>query len=129
MKNVVTIPSNEILENASYLNGMSMKDMIKNNILSDYQKGVRRASVTIIPKDYLSANFYQEGEGITFVNWSNGEILKIDDIICLFDKNNDFQFKDKNNNIIYFRVVDRKVRYEGQIFIDIVLEEIVPFVN
>lgn len=125
MKNVVKVESNEILENATFYSA-PMKNIIKNNILSDYSDGIRRVAVTIIPTNYTSASNYRYGiKTPAYINWNEyGQMIDICEKICFFDKDRNYQFVDKNNNPIFFKVVDRKVRYEGQIFIDLVLQEL-----
>ena len=125
MKNVAKIESNEILDNAKLNNSLTMKDVIKANILSDYSRGIRRCAVTIIPTDYYQSAWYKQ-KGNEFYKWKDGEIIQISDHVVLYDENGNI-FNKKIGTVmvpVHFKVRDRKIRYEGQIFIDLVLEEI-----
>lgn len=125
MKNVAKIESNEILDNAKLSNSLTMKDVIKANILSDYSRGIRRCAITIIPTDYYQTYVYKQ-KGSEFYEWKNGDIIQIGDKVVLYDENGNV-FNKKVGTVmlpVHFKVRDRKIRYEGQILIDLVLEEI-----
>ena len=46
-------------------------------------------------------------------------------MIRILNKDGNAYLKDKNGNDLIFRVTGRKLRYEGQFFIDLELQEIV----
>lgn len=118
MKNVISIPTNEIMESNPIYNNTSIKNIIKNNILADYSGGIKSASINIFPSNLNNKN------GDRVKTWANGDIIKVGEIINVLDKDNQTYLKDKDGNPIYFRVVDRQVSYEGQVLIDLKLQEI-----
>ena len=133
MKNVVKIPTNEILESGVYYSGMSesnnMKNIITQNILHDYSDGIRQVVVSVIP-----TNYYLVQTTTKKLDWQLGQIIQIGDAICFTVKPTSQNhwipymfYKQTNPNsvlAIWFEVVDRRVRYEGQIIIDLVLQEL-----
>lgn len=129
MKNVVKIPTNEILENASFITSQNpMKERVKNSILYDYSDGIRQAVVSVIPNDYYLL-LSQTGKK----QWSSGQIIEIGDQVAFTIKPTSenrwipYKFYKQSSpssvKTVWFEVVDRKVRYEGQIIIDLVLQE------
>ena len=119
MKNVISIPTNEILEaNPIYNNNINMKNYIKKSILSDQSKGIKSANINIFPSNLNNQN------GDRVKTWANGDISKIGEIINVLDKDNQTYLKDKDGKPIYFKVVDRQVSYEGQVLIELKLQEI-----
>lgn len=119
-KNVIKIQSNELLDDIYDNYGdIEMKDIVRNTILEDYSQGVRTANLKVFPSDLYNTN------GNLAKNWKNGEIIEIDDILLIQDKDGNDVLQDKNNLDVYFRVVDRKVIYEGQILIELTLQEII----
>lgn len=122
-KNVLKLQSNEIIEN-SYIEysgeaDVTSKEAISKAILLDYAQGVRTANLKVFPSDLYYTN------GNTAKNWRLGEIIEINDILLIQDKDGNDVLKDKNNLDVYFRVVDRKVIYEGQVLIELTLQEII----
>ena len=127
MKNTAKLYTNEILEEGNivisnnWLGTIVMKDYVKNVVLSDYAKGIRKASVTIIPSDYGSEAYPNN----KVINWNeNGETIKVGNFVKVLGKDNTSFIKDSSNNDIYFRVIGCKIRYDGQILMDLELEEI-----
>lgn len=120
MRNVAHIDTNEIIEaNPSNTNGNAINYNIKQSILMDYKKGVKKGKITIVASDYYYI------DGVRAINWANGDILKVGQIIRVLNKEGNAYLKDSSDKDVLFRIVDRKVRYEGQIFIDLELQEIV----
>lgn len=118
MKNSVTLNTNEILESNPTYNNVNMKNIIKTNILTDYANGIKNADIEVFPSNLVDLN------GQVVKTWQNGEILKVGDKIKILGKDNDSYIKDKDNNPIYFKVVDRKVSYEGQVILSLKLKQI-----
>ena len=50
--------------------------------------------------------------------------MGVNDIIRVENKDGDNVLYDKNYNEVYWRIIDRKVKYEGQILIDLIIQEI-----
>ena len=118
MKNVIKLQTNEILEaNATYY-GEDMKDKIKRDVLHDYSKGIKTARLNVFPKD----TYYSNG-GIA-KTWNMGELINVNDIIRVLDKDGNAFLKDSNGNDVYFKVIDRQVSYEGQVLINFQLQEV-----
>ncbi len=124
MSNNVIIQSNEFLEANPDLKFEpfiypSLKERIPRIIRRFYKNGVKRAKLTIVPSDY----YYTDGTRA--MNWSVGEIVQVGQMIRVLDKDGNSYLKDKNGNDMIFRIVGRKLRYEGQFFIDLELQEII----
>lgn len=133
-KNSAKIETNEIMRNAYALVydeeeqqiPLHSKKYLEDSILSDYTNGIRKGETSIFPCDL----YYTDGT--IAKTWKNGEIIEINDIVKIErevkNEYGEIEVKnalyDKNGLDVYFRVVDRKVRYEGQILIELVLQEI-----
>lgn len=96
-----------------------MYDMITNNILSDYKDGIRTISTSVICGDYYDTN----GEMVK--NWSNGDILKVGDIVQL-DKDNvgTSMLTYPNGEPMRFKITGRTFRKEGVPLLDLELQEV-----
>lgn len=119
-KNSITLATNEFFGFDVSTPGFSItqKDILRNQVLEDYADGIKIAKISVFPSDlYTTSN-------VRAKNWKNGEILEIDDIVRIENKDGNNVLYDKNYQEVYWRVIDRKVRYEGQILIDLVLQEI-----
>jgi len=128
MKNILKIDTNEIIESdlkikvptstvpAQYIN---VKPYITTSLLADYNKGVKTGKITIIPE-----NYYLSNTSTIDKNWSIGDIYKIDDYVKILNKEGTSYLKDSNGNDIIFQIIGRKVRYDGQILIDLDLREL-----
>lgn len=121
-KNVLRLQSNELIEN-SYIDyedeeTVYTKDVISHSILVDYSRGIRTANLKVFPSDFYYIN------GFLAKNWKNGEIIEINDILLIQDKDGNDVLHKTNGSNIYFRVIDRKVIYEGQVLIELTLQEI-----
>lgn len=117
-KNSVTLQTNEFFafENTEFQD--SLKTILRNQVLQDYADGIKIAKISVFPSDLYTTNNIMEK------NWKNGEILEVDEVVRIENKEGNNVIYDKNHNEVYWRVIDRKVRYEGQILIDLVLQEI-----
>lgn len=118
-KNILKIQSNEIIDNSRNTSTYYAKDFISAMILKDYSKGVKNATLRVFPSDL----YYTDGT--LAKNWQNGEIIEINDIIKILDENDNSAFIDINKQDTCFRVIDRKVVYEGQVLIELQLQEII----
>lgn len=122
MKNTVIIPKNEIVDaNPLYSYGGTTLDInthVRSSVLTDYQKGVKKGNITIIPSDF----FFEMGMPIL---WQNGAMIEKGNIVKILNKEGNSYLKDSNGYDILFRVVGRKLRYDGQVLIDLELQEIV----
>lgn len=118
-KNAVTLSKNEFfnLENV-YRPAGTVEESLKQSILEDYADGIRIAKISVFPSDLYTTN------GVLVKKWNRGQILEVNDIVRVENKDGDNALYDKNNNEVYWRVIDRKTRYEGQILLDLVLQEI-----
>lgn len=118
-KNAVTLSKNEFfdLENTNIQND-TVEKTLRQSILEDYADGIKIARISVFPSDLYTIN------GELVKKWNNGQILEIDDNVRIENKEGNNVLYDKNYNEVYWRVIDRKVKYEGQILIDLVLQEI-----
>lgn len=124
MSNQVIIQSNEFLNADPDLKFStfifpSLKERIPRIINKYYSNGVKRAKITIVPSTY----YYTDGT--LAIDWSNGEIPEVGQMVRVLNKEGESYLKDKNSNDTIFRVVGRKLRYEGQFFVDLELQEII----
>ena len=118
-KNAVTLSKNEFfnLDNVYRPTG-TVEESLKQSILEDYADGIKIAKISV-----FSSNLYTT-TGVLVKKWNEGQILGVNDIIRVENKNGDNVLYDKNYNEVYWRIIDRKVKYEGQILIDLIIQEI-----
>lgn len=117
-KNSVTLQTNEFFDLVNTDFSDTPKTILRNQILQDYADGIKIAKISIFPSDlYTTSN-------VRAKNWKIGQILEVNDVVRVENKEGNNVLYDKNYNEVYWRVIDRKVRYEGQILIDLVLQEI-----
>lgn len=95
-----------------------LEEILRESILEDYADGIKIAKISVFPSNLYTTN------GVLARKWNMGEILMVDDIVRVENKDGNNVLYDKNFNEVYWRVIDRKVKYEGQILIDLVLQEI-----
>lgn len=117
-KNSVTLQTNEFFDLENTVFQDTPKTILRNQILRDYAEGIKIAKISIFPSDLYTIS------NIKAKSWNLGQILEIDDRVRIENKDGNNVLYDKNYNEVYWRVIDRKVRYEGQILIDLVLQEI-----
>lgn len=119
MKNVVSIRNNELMDNLE-ISGYPLKDMIKSNITSDYNNGIKFCELKVFPSDL---NYIAGGQA---KNWANGDILNIGDVIQILDKNGEnilYYDNDSKTKPYYFMVIDARTIYEGQLLVELKLME------
>lgn len=118
-KNAVTLSKNEFfnLDNV-YRPAGTVEESLKQSILEDYADGIRIAKISVFPSDLYTTT------GVLVKKWNEGQILRVNDIIRVENKDGDNVLYDKNYNEVYWRIIDRKVKYEGQILIDLIIQEI-----
>lgn len=117
-KNSVTLQTNEFFDLVNTDFSDTPKTILRNQILQDYADGIKIAKISIFPSDlYTTSN-------VKIKNWKIGQILEVNDVVRVENKDGNNVLYDKNYNEVYWRVIDRKVRYEGQILIDLILQEI-----
>lgn len=114
------IESNEIMQNGAKYNNKSMiTDIITNNLLEDYGKGIATATITVD-----CTNYYDE-KGKLIKNWDNGDIIDVGDILRIDKDNNGTpQSVYFNGEAKLWQVVGRNFRKKGKPFIDLELREI-----
>ena len=117
-KNSVTLQTNEFFDLENTVIRDTPKTILRNQILRDYAEGIKIAKISIFPSDLYTIS------NIKAKSWNLGQILEIDDRVRIENKDGNNVLYDKNYNEVYWRVIDRKVRYEGQILIDLILQEI-----
>lgn len=118
-KNAVTLSKNEFfnLDNV-YRPAGTVEESLKQSILEDYADGIKIAKISVFPSNLYTTT------GVLAKKWNEGEILGVNDIIRVENKDGDNVLYDKNYNEVYWRIIDRKVKYEGQILIDLIIQEI-----
>lgn len=70
---------NELIQEFTNVGGSAISDVICQNILSDYNKGVGVGTAKVICSDYFTV------QGNKKVNWKNGEIIRVGDYIQFTD--------------------------------------------
>ena len=107
----ISFNGNILMSNSTFLDYLGektpMPKVFSENILNDYKKGVRTASVTISCNDYYDEN------GNKVKNWENGEIVDVGDFV-----------KVEGSNKIW-RVSSRNFRKVGVPMIDLELQELI----
>lgn len=118
-KNAVTLSKNEFfnLDNVYRPTG-TVEESLKQSILEDYADGIKIAKISVFPSNLYTTT------GVLVKKWNEGQILSVNDIIRVENKDGDNVLYDKNYNEVYWRIIDRKVKYEGQILIDLIIQEI-----
>lgn len=118
-KNAITLSKNEFfnLENV-YRPAGTVEESLKQSILEDYADGIKIAKISVFPSDLYTTT------RVLAKKWNEGQILGVNDIIRVENKDGDNVLYDKNYNEVYWRIIDRKVKYEGQILIDLIIQEI-----
>ena len=118
-KNAITLSKNEFfnLDNTYRPTG-TVEESLKQSILEDYADGIKIAKISVFPSDLYTTT------GVLVKKWNEGQILGVNDIIRVENKDGDNVLYDKNYNEVYWRIIDRKVKYEGQILIDLIIQEI-----
>lgn len=110
---IITIETNELLQEGAMYNSTTLTTKIKNDIFADYSNGVSNGSVEIFCGDaYLANNTKQ-------LDWQQGQIIKPNDIVY-FD--NDLK---PDNTQRYWRITGRTFNYNGAPSMKLELREIV----
>ena len=107
-KNVASVVGNELLQQGTtFDNTTSIVDVIRENIKSDYSKGIASATTTVVCKDYSNIN----GEKTKV--WLNGDIIHQGDIVS--------EYHDKNKK---WRVVGNEFMKTGVPLDGLTLQEV-----
>ncbi len=116
---IAKVPSNELIQEGTVYHQTDTKisDVIKNNIKNDYVKGISNGTSTV-----SCANYYDANQTIK-KNWNNGEILKVGDIVRMYDSKSPL-ISYPDNSPMYWRVTGRKARYSGCPYVDLELQEV-----
>lgn len=112
-KTVIKISNNELIQEdaalfTTYDNSITkISAFIKDNIKSDYKKGISNATLSVPCLDYYNEN----GEKVK--DWSKGEMLEVHDIIRV-----------QGDNTLW-RITGRNFRKQGIPMLDLELQEII----
>lgn len=114
-----SLNKNELLQDNATYNGVNIGNVIANNILNIYNKGLANVQLQVVCGDYYNSS------GQLVKNWSKGDIIQIGDIVRI-DKDNKGTslWRQKNGEDMYFKVVGRNFRYSGVPTIDLELQEV-----
>lgn len=80
-KNPINITTNELVSNKTTIDGVEIVDIIKNNILNDYENGVQNGIIQLAYSDY----YYNDGTKA--VSTKNGEIITVGSIVKMENDN------------------------------------------
>ena len=122
--NVLEYGSNEILDTLDCYTEHEQelqKTVLASDIIFDYRNGVKTGTIDIFPSDYYNY------DGDQVIDWANGEMIGIGDIVYIMNKTYETSMFQPNGYPVLWRVVDRKVKYDGQIIISLTLKEVERF--
>jgi len=118
--NTISLKSNRFFDEGAYIGNKSMVEIVKENILKDYQKtGVKNGSITIIPSD-----IYVTGQVEPKVSWADGQILKLGSVVRICDHNGNSVVKSQGGQETLFRVYSKEVSYSGEPLINLGLMQV-----
>lgn len=112
---------NELISNDLFYKSSNkiIYDVISENIINDYSKGIITAKLSVVCMDYYDINLNKVKD------WNKGEVLQVGDIVRI-DRNNNGNsaMKYADGSDMYFRVTGRTFRYSGVPLIDLELQEV-----
>ena len=109
----VTIPSNKLLQDKTFFGSKKLSDVMSSNILSDYANGVKTARLTVVAVDYYDSN------GNKVLNKDAGELIQVGDIVEVEGQ------KNKNGELIKWRVTGSNFKYDGEPLQELELMELI----
>lgn len=112
-KIAVSIPLNKLLQTRTLFKTSKLSDVISNNILLDYANGVKTAKLTVVTVDYYDSN------GNKVLNKDAGELIQVGDIVEVEGQ------KNKNGELIKWRVTGSNFKYDGEPLQELELMELV----
>ena len=112
-KNTIKLSNSEIMQDNATIKTENFADYVKDNILADYKYGVSSGNVDLFAVDYFDKN------GKKVVDFQNGQIIKINDIVFFVGDLN------QKNQQRYWRVTGRRFTYDGSPKLSLELQEIV----
>lgn len=113
--------NNELISNDLFYksSNKAMYDIISENIINDYSKGIVTAKLSVACMDYYNINSNKVKD------WSKGEVLQVGDIVRIDNDNNgNSAMKYADGSDMYFRITGRKFRYAGVPLLDLELQEV-----
>lgn len=117
----VSLTMNETFNNYTTCGDDDLAKAISDNILEDYKDGLKTCIVNIMPQDIFDTN------GNKALKWSNGEIIKVGDLVRLDkDSNGHSLYTYLDETPIIFRVTGRKLNYSGSPTMSLELRETIP---
>lgn len=114
------ISGNELIQEGTIYSGLrKIHELNRNNIVADYQNGVRTGNITVSCSDYYDTN------GNKVIDWSKQEILKVGQVIRL-DKDNlgNSKWNYIDGEPYLWKITGRNFRYKGVPMVDLELQEI-----
>lgn len=117
--NNVRINSNEIFEAGAQFNGIQMTEIVKKNILDDYQIG----GVKTLEVNTLLTNI-KNTSNIIVKNIKNGDLIDVNDICILYDRDGSVLYKNANGKAILWKVISRTFRFVGEPLLTLKLQEV-----
>ena len=128
-RNILKYGSNEFYETSIYSYTGSVEEMpgeltaeasfigrLRNTIKTEYDDGLKTASIDIFPNDFTRVDG-------TKLNWAQGDMIKVNDLVIIEDKDGNPSPEREDDKTTYWRVCDRTVKYDGQIIVSLVLQE------
>lgn len=121
--NNARINTNDIFKAGAYriVNGerKRMTEIVKDNIINDYKVGgVKTVDLNVFVTNVKNIN------GVTKKFVDKGDLLQINDVCRIDDLDGKSIYKDANGDPIYFKILSRTFRYEGQPTIELQLQEV-----
>jgi hypothetical protein len=109
----IKLQGNNLLQTQTMLGSSKVSDIISNSILTDYANGVKTARVSVIPVDYYDLN------GKKVIDGNIGELIKVSDVVEVEGQ------KNKNGELIKWRVTGSDFKYDGEPLQELELMEII----
>lgn len=112
-RNIVKLQSSFLIQDNATLGSKNISKEISDNILLDYANGVRTAKLTVIPVDYYDIS------GNKVINGNIGELIQVGDIVEVEGQ------KNKDGELIKWRVTGSNFKYDGEPLQELELMEII----
>ncbi len=117
--NTLSLKTNRFFDDGAYIGSKSMQDIVKDNILSDYNTGVKNGSITTIP-----SNIYANDTSTPVVSWENGQIIPLGSVVRICNSAGESTVHSKKGTEVLFRVYSKEVAYDGEPLIKLGLMQV-----
>jgi hypothetical protein len=116
-ENTVSVAGSHLLSDKTTLGQLKISDEISKDILLDYSNGIKTAKLTIVPVEYYTTIGEKAVDGYI------GELIQVGDIVEVEGQ------KNKNGELIKWRVTSSNFKYDGEPLQELELMELVTMVD